>query len=90
MFLTITLSIIIMFAVVLMIVSGVDFIQNKRLFTSAPQDIQDAIVPDNERFRGAHLIGWILDILSVLIIIFSILYAFIDGINHNWKFCRFS
>lgn len=52
MFLTITLSIIIMFAVVLMIVSGVAFIQDKRLFTSASQDIQDAIVPHNERLEG--------------------------------------
>lgn len=57
MFLTICLLLIFLFGIVLMLYSGVALIQNKKLFGSAPKDIQDAIVEHDERFKGAHLIG---------------------------------
>lgn len=42
----------------LMILAAVALIQDKRMFTSAPRDIQEAIVPrEQERFPGAHAAG---------------------------------
>ena len=68
MFLTICLTILIWFSIVLMLYSAVALIQNRKLFGSAPKDIQDAMVDHEERFKGAHLIGWILLIVSALLI----------------------
>ena len=60
MLLTIILSIIMMAGLFLMLLAGVAFIQDKKYFTSAPKDVQEAILPREERFRGQHAIGWVL------------------------------
>ncbi len=77
----------------LMLLSVVGFIQDKRFFTSAPQDIQNAIQPRGERFPGAHLLGWCMMILAVLMTTGSIVYAGWDGIKNGFGFkqffCRF-
>jgi len=62
--LTLMLSVIMMTALFLMLYAGVGLIQDKKYFTSAPQELQD-LIPEHkpERFRGAHLTGWILMIM---------------------------
>ena len=89
MFLTICLSVLIWISIVVMLYSAVALIQNRKLFGSAPKDIQAAMVDHEERFRGAHLIGWILLIVSALLITFAIVYGAWDGIQNNFNFWDF-
>lgn len=89
MFLTICLSLIIIFSVTLLLYSGVALIQNRKLFGSAPKDIQEALTDHEERFKGAHLLGWILAIISALLILFAIVYGAWDGIKNHFGFWDF-
>lgn len=89
MLLTLFLTFLIWISIVLMLYSGVALIQDRRLFGSAPKDIQDAMVDHEERFRGAHLIGWILLIVSAILITFAIVYGAWDGIQNNFNFWDF-
>ena len=89
MYLTFCLLILCLFAILLMLYSGVALIQNKKLFSSAPNDIQEAIGEHDERFKGAHLIGWILLIISAAIITFSLVYGAWDGIMNNFTLWEF-
>lgn len=72
----------------LMLFAAVAFIQDKKMFTSAPKDIQAAIQPREERFKGAHAIGWVLLIIAVCMIVFSLFFACFDGIRRGWSFGR--
>lgn len=69
MLLTIILSVIVMAGLFLMLIAGVAFIQDKKYFTSAPKDVQDAILPREERFKGAHILGWILIVISLVMML---------------------
>lgn len=89
MYLTICLLVVCLFAILLMLYSGVALIQNKKLFSSAPYDIQEAIGEHEERFRGAHLIGWILFIVSIVLITCSLAYGAWDGIRNNFTLWDF-
>lgn len=55
--LTFLLLLIIVCGLMLMLWAGVAFVQDKKLFSSAPKDVQEAIQPREERFRGAHAIA---------------------------------
>lgn len=89
MILTFLLSVILMTALFLMLFSAVALIQDKRLFTSAPKDIQEAIIEKDERFLGAHKIGWTLLIISVAIFLLAFIYGVIDGVQNNFSFLDF-
>jgi hypothetical protein len=54
-------AILLMAAYFLVLYGGVGFIQDKRFFSSASKEILDAIPDKKERFRGAHIIGWIIE-----------------------------
>lgn len=54
---TIVLAVIMIVSLFVMLLAGVALIQDKRLFTSAPRDIQEVIHARNERFKGQHFIG---------------------------------
>ena len=88
--LTLILSVIMMAALFLMLYAGVGLIQDKKYFTSAPQELQD-LIPEHkpERFPGAHLMGWILMMISLALLVGCILYAGRDGIRDNFTFQRF-
>ncbi len=73
----------------LMLYAGVALIQDKRLFTSAPKDVWEAIKPHKERFRGAHILGWILAILALLIMIGSVIFGAYDGIKNAYTYPLF-
>ena len=61
MLLTIFLAIVFCAAITLMLLSAVAFIQDKRLFSSAPKEAQAVIQPRTEElFYGARIIGWTL------------------------------
>ena len=57
-----------MTAYFLLLYAGVGLIQEKKFFSSAPHEVF-AAVPERkaERFHGAHILGWYLGILSVLL-----------------------
>ena len=58
--LTIFLSIVICGAVSLMMISGIAFIQDIKMFSSAPKEAKDVLIPrDKELFYGARTIGYL-------------------------------
>ncbi len=64
-------TLIIMVAYFLVLYGAVGFIQDKRFFSSAPQENLSAIPDKKERFRGAHIIGWGIEGIAVLLFIRS-------------------
>ena len=84
MILTIFLTIIFCVAITLMMFSAVAFIQDKKFFSSAPKEAQEAILPrEKELFYGARTIGWTLMIFSFLMILGGRLYLNL-GRFHEW------
>ena len=89
MIVTITATLMIMVAYFLILYSGVGFIHDKRFFSSAHKDII-AVIPDKkERFRGAHIIGWIIAMIAVLMFIGAALLGAWDGIRNGFGFIGF-
>ncbi len=91
MILTILLSIMMMAGLFLMLLGGVGFIQDKRFFSSAPKQVKD-VVPDSkpERFRGQQAVGWILVILSFILMGGAIVIGVWDGIQNSFGFWQFA
>ena len=90
MLLTIFLAIIICAAMTMMMFAAVAFIQDKKLFSSAPKEFREGIQPrDKELFYGARVIGWILIVFSFLMIIGSCVIAVWDGFRSGYSFIRF-
>lgn len=87
--LTFLLLLVIIAGILLMLWSGVAFIQDKKYFTSAPKDVQAAILPHDERFPGAHLIGWILMGVAGILIIGAVIIGVADGLRRNYSFVQF-
>ena len=86
MVLTLILSLIMMAGLFLLLFSVVAFIQDKRFFKSAPKDIFDAIKPHEERFKGAHIVGWILFAAALILLIGPIACAIYDGIKNKFDY----
>lgn len=89
MLMTLLLSFIFIAAVCLLLYAAVALIQNKKLFTSAPKDIQAAATDHPERFRGAHALGWILAVLSLILMIGAFVYGGCDGVKNGFTFRQF-
>lgn len=79
-----------MAAMFLMIFAAVALIQSKKLFGSAPKDIQEAIQERGERFPGARVLGWMLLTISVFVFPCALLYAGWDGIQNGYSFWMFA
>ena len=86
---TLILSFIIMAALFLMLYAAVALVQSKKLFGTAPKDIQAAISEHKERFPGARVLGWLFLILAVLAFAGAFLYGAVDGIHRDYGFWRF-
>ena len=86
---TILLSLMMMAGLFLMLLSGIGFIQDKRFFTSAPREVQDAVQPREERFRGAHAVGWVMAAVSLLMMGGAIVIGAADGIRAGYSFGQF-
>ena len=90
MILTIFLAIIICGAVTMMLVSGVAFVQEEKFFSSAPKEAQELLQPrEEELFRGARTMGWVMMIFSVLMIAGALAVAIWDGFRSNYSFLQF-
>ena len=75
MLVTILAAILLMAAYFLVLYGGVGFIQDKRFFSSAPKENLGAIPDKKERFRGAHIIGWIIEGIAVLLFLAAAVLA---------------
>ncbi|MCR5089422.1 MAG: hypothetical protein K6C08_07930 [Oscillospiraceae bacterium] len=81
---TVFLAIVILTAVTVMMISAVAFIQDEKMFSSAPKEVQKLIRPrETELFYGARAIGWTLPVFSVLMIIGVLVIAAWDGIRRR-------
>ena len=90
MLLTIFLAIVFSAAVTLMLISAVAFIQDKKFFTSAPKEAQEALIQrDEELFYGAKIMGWSLMIFSMLLILGVGVIAIWDGFRSGFTFLQF-
>ena len=90
MLLTIFLAIVFCAAITLMLLSAVAFIQKKELFSSAPREAREVILPrEKELFVGARTIGWTLMIFSILLILGVGIVSIWDGFRNGFDFWQF-
>lgn len=89
MVITMVATIMIMVAYFLVLYGVVGFIQDKRFFSTAPKENLDAIPDKKERFRGAHVIGWMIEIIAILIFIGAVVLGAWDGIRNDFGFEKF-
>lgn len=87
---TIGCSLVLMAGLFLMLYAGVALIQDRKYFTSAPQQIQDLLPQEiPERFPGAHALGWLLMGVSLVLMLGALLAAGRDGIRADFSFSQF-
>jgi len=79
----------IMLGYFLILYGGVAFIQDKRFFGSAPKEYLEVIPDKKERFRGAHVIGWIIIAVALLLFIGAAVLAGWDGIRKDFTYLQF-
>ena len=90
MLLTVFLAIVFCVAITLMMFSAVAFIQDKKFFSSAPKEAQEALLPrDKELFYGARTIGWTLMIFSMVMILGVGVISIWDGFRSSFTFFQF-
>ncbi|MCR5651038.1 MAG: hypothetical protein K6F86_07650 [Lachnospiraceae bacterium] len=90
MILTVFLAIVFSAAITLMMLSAVAFIQDRKFFSSAPKEAQEALIPrDKELFYGARIIGWTLMIFSMVMILGVGVISIWDGIRNGFTFAQF-
>ncbi len=90
MLLTVFLAIVFCGAITLLLISGVAFVQDTRLFSSAPKEAREVLKPRNEElFYGARAMGWALMLLSVLIILGVGVISVWDGFRSGYSFTQF-
>lgn len=85
MLVTILAACLMMAGLLLMIVAAVALVQDRRLFTSAPKDIQEAIRPrEHERFRGARALGWALLVVALALEVGALVWLGADARAQGW------
>ena len=89
-FLTVFLAIVFCAAITLLLISAVAFVQDKRFFSSAPKEALEVLKPRNEElFYGARTTGWILMIISILMILGVGAVSIWDGFRSSFSFIQF-
>ena len=90
MLLTIFLAVVFCGAITLLLVSAVAFIQNTKLFSSAPKEAREVLIPrDKELFYGARAIGRTLMVVSILMILGVGIVSIWDGFRSGFAFRQF-
>ena len=82
-------TLMIMAAYFLVLYGGVGFIQDKRFFSSAPKENLEAIPDTKERFPGAHIIGWIIEVIAILMFIGAAVLGVWDGVKNDFTYWQF-
>lgn len=86
---TIIATLMIMAAYFLILYAGVAFIQDKRFYSSAPKEYLTIIPERKERFRGAHIIGWLIALAAILLFLGAIVLGTWDGLQNQFTFLEF-
>ncbi|MBR1597976.1 MAG: hypothetical protein IJ661_03560 [Lachnospiraceae bacterium] len=90
MLLTIFLALVFCAAITILLISAVAFVQNEKFFSSAPKEAQELIKPRNEElFYGARAMGWVLIIISLLMILGVGVISIWDGFRSGFSFTQF-
>ncbi len=90
MLLTVFLAIVFCGAITLLLISAVAFVQNVKFFSSAPKEAREVLVPrEKELFHGARAMGWVLVMISVLMILGTGVVSVWDGFRSGYSFARF-
>ena len=88
MLLTVLLSLVFSASVFVLLLAAVALIQDRRLFTSAPKDIQETALAHPERFPGAHALGWTIAVICLLLMVGAFVYGGYDGVKNGFSFWR--
>ena len=86
MLLTLLLSLVLIAAMCILIYAAVGLIQDRKLFATAPKDIQAAAQEHPERFPGARVLGWKLAIICIALMIGAFVYGGYAGIQKGFSF----
>lgn len=90
MLLTVFLAIVFCAAITIMLVSAVAFIQDKKFFSSAPKEALEVLKPRTEEvFYGAKAMGWVLIMISLLMILGVGVISIWDGFRSGFSFWQF-
>lgn len=87
---TILASVMIMAGYFLLLYGAAAFIQDKRFFTSAPKELY-VLIPEKrpERFRGAHVVGWMIVVFALLLFAGALALSVWDGIRSDFGFSAY-
>ena len=86
---TVLVTLMVFLAYFLVLYGGVGFIQDKRFFSSAPKENLDAIPDTKERFPSAHSIGWVIEIIAILLFLAAAALSVWDGVRNGFGFLDF-
>lgn len=86
---TLLLSLVLMAALFLLLWAAVALVQSKKLFTTAPKDIQAAVLEHAEPFPGARILGWTLLVIIAAAFLGAFVYGGWDGIRQGYGFWQF-
>ena len=90
MFITFLLSVMMMAGLFLMLLAGVGFIQQYKFFSSAPKEVRDAVPKTKpERFKGQHAIGWVMIVISFVLMGGAVVLGAWNGISNDFSFWQF-
>ena len=89
MIVTFLLSFVLMAALFLLIWVAVALVQSKKLFTTAPKDIQAAALEHEERFPGARILGWTLLVILAAVFLGAFVYGGWEGLQQGYGFWQF-
>ena len=90
MLLTLFLAVVFCAAITLMLIAAVAFVQDIKLFSSAPKEAQAVLKPrDTELFYGARIMGWTLVVFSMVMILGVGITAIWDGFRCGYTFLQF-
>ena len=90
MLLTVLLAVLMMAGLFLVLWAEVGFIQEKRFASSCPEE-ELAVMPDTkpERFRGQHVVGWLLAVVAVILLAGPMVLGALDGIRNGFTYWQF-
>ena len=90
MLLTLFLALVFCGAITLLLVSAIAFVQDTRLFSSAPREARALLKPRKEElFHGARTMGWVMMIISALMILGVGVISIRDGLRSEYTFLQF-
>ena len=88
--LTLFLALVFCAAITVVLVSAVAFIQDIRFFSSAPKEAQKVLKPRTEEvFYGARAMGWVMMVISMLVILGVGVISIWDGVRNDFTFGQF-